>query len=231
MPGQEVAALRDFDLALTIESDVDLIEDLIMDFFKPVVITGKRVALEPLSIRHLDDLSAAGADESIWRWLPSAHYLPGTMAEFIDSALTAHAQRSALPFAIIDLEMKRAVGSTRYHHVVAEHRRLEIGVTWIGIAFQRSHINTEAKLLQLWYAFEVLLCRRVELKADIDNVRSRAAILRLGAMEEGIFRKHMLYSDGRNRDNVYFSIVDDEWPRIRARLEDKLGYPVQPTIV
>jgi N-acetyltransferase len=201
-----------------------------MDFFKPIVITGKRVALEPLSIRHLDDLTAAGADEFIWRWLPSAHYLPGTMAEFIDSAVTAHAQRSALPFAIIDLTMKRAVGSTRYHHIVAEHRRLEIGVTWIGTAFQRSHINTEAKLLQLWYAFEVLLCRRVELKADIDNVRSRAAILRLGAMEEGIFRKHMLYSDGRNRDNVYFSIIDDEWPLIRARLEGKLGYPVLPTI-
>jgi RimJ/RimL family protein N-acetyltransferase len=201
-----------------------------MDFFKPILITGKRVALEPLSLCHLDDLVVAGADESIWRWLPSSHYLPGTMVEFIDSALAAQASRSALPFATIDLVSKRAVGSTRYHHVVPEHRRLEIGVTWIGMAFQRSHINTEAKLLQFWYAFEVLLCRRVELKADVDNMRSRVAILRLGATEEGTFRKHMLYSDGRNRDNVYFSIVDDEWPRIRARLEGKLGYPVQPTI-
>jgi RimJ/RimL family protein N-acetyltransferase len=201
-----------------------------MDFFKPVAITGKRVALEPLSFRHLDDLTAAGTDASIWRWLPSAHHLPGSMAEFIASALTAHAERSALPFATIDLVAKRAVGSTRYHHVAAAHRRLEIGVTWIGTAFQRSHINTEAKLLQLWHAFEVLQCRRVELKADVDNAKSRAAILRLGATEEGVFRKHMLYADGRNRDNVYFSIVDDEWPRIRALLESKLGYPVLPTI-
>jgi RimJ/RimL family protein N-acetyltransferase len=98
-----------------------MIEDVIMDFFKPVVITGKRVALEPLSFRHLGDLTAAGADESIWRWLPSAHYLPGTMAKFIDSALTAHTQRSALPFTTIDLAMKRAVGSTRYHHIATEH--------------------------------------------------------------------------------------------------------------
>jgi RimJ/RimL family protein N-acetyltransferase len=201
-----------------------------MDYFKPVMIKGARVALEPLSFRHLDDLTAAGADESIWRWLPSAHHLPGTMASFIESSLTAHTGRSALPFATIDLATKRAVGSTRYHHIVAEHRRLEIGVTWIGTAFQRSYINTEAKLLQLWHAFEVLRCRRVELKADVDNVKSRAAILRLGATEEGIFRKHMLYSDGRNRDNVYFSIVDDEWPQVRVRLESKLGYPVAPAI-
>jgi N-acetyltransferase len=201
-----------------------------MDYFKPVTIKGRRVTLEPLSSQHLEDLAAVGADESIWRWLPSTHHLPGTMTQFIDSALTAHAQRSALPFATIDLAKKRAVGSTRYHHIAAEHRRLEIGVTWIGTAFQRSHVNTEAKLLQLWYAFEVLLCRRVELKADIDNAKSRAAILRLGATEEGVFRKHMLYADGRNRDNVYFSIVDDEWTRIRAQLESRLGYPVLPTI-
>src|SRR5215467_5525701 len=125
----------------------------------------------------------------------------------------------------------QAVGSTRYHHVDPEHRRLEIGVTWISPAHQRSHVNTETKLLQFWYAIDVLKCRRVELKADVDNARSRAAILRLGAMEEGIFRKHMLYADGRNRDNVYFSVIDDDWPAVRARLEGKLGYVVIPTYV
>ncbi|MGH9695425.1 MAG: GNAT family N-acetyltransferase, partial [Bryobacteraceae bacterium] len=141
----------------------------------------------------------------------------------------AHDRRTALPFATIDRATKKAIGSTRYHHIAVEHRRLEIGVTWIGAAFQRSYINTEAKLLQLWYAFDVLMCRRVELKADVDNNKSRSAILRLGATEEGIFRKHMLYADGRNRDNAYYSIIDDEWPQIQARLQSRLGYAVVPT--
>ena len=200
-----------------------------MDFFTPVSITGARVALEPLALRHLDDLAKVGADEAIWRWLPTAHHRLGSMRSFIESALMAQQQRAALPFAIIDLPTRKAVGSTRYHHVDTEHRRLEIGVIWIGTEHQRSHINTEAKLLQLWYAIEVLKFRRIELKADVDNAKSRAAILRIGATEEGIFRKHMLYADGRNRDNVYFSIIDDDWPTVRARLESRLGYPVTPT--
>ncbi|MGC2822854.1 MAG: GNAT family protein [Pseudolabrys sp.] len=199
-----------------------------MDFLTPVLITGARVALEPLALRHLDDLAIAGADEAIWRWLPTAHHQPGSMRSFIESALMAQQRRAALPFATIDLPTRKAVGSTRYHHVDTEHRRLEIGVTWIGTGHQRSHINTEVKLLQLWYAIEVLRCRRVELKTDVNNAKSRAAILRIGATEEGIFRKHMLYADGRNRDNVYFSIIDDDWPAVRARLEGMLGYPITP---
>ena len=202
-----------------------------MDFFAPVRIAGTRVALEPLSMRHVDDLAVAGADEAIWRWLPTAHYQPGSMRAFVESALVAQERREALPFATIDLLSGKAVGSTRYHHIDTEHRRLEIGVTWVGPGQQRSHINTEAKLLQFWYAIDVLKCRRVELKADVDNAKSRAAILRLGAMEEGTFRKHMLYADGRNRDNVYFSVIDDDWPAVRARLESKLGYLVLPTYV
>lgn len=201
-----------------------------MEYFDRVHITGTRVALEPLSRRHLDDLALAGADESIWRWLPSAHHLPGSMTAFVESALAAYERRTALPFATIDAATKTAVGSTRFHHIESEHRRLEIGVTWIAVAFQRSYINTEAKLLQLWYAFEILKCRRVELKADVENKKSIAAIRRLGATEEGVFRKHMLYPDGRNRDNIYFSIVDDEWPAIHARLQAKLGYAVVPRV-
>lgn len=202
-----------------------------MDCFTPVQITGTRVALEPLDMRHLDDLAVAGVDAAIWRWLPSPHHEPGTMRGFIDSALTAHKNQTALSFATIDLASRKAVGSTRYHHIVPEHRRLEIGVTWVGTAHQRSHINTEAKLLQLWYAIEVLQFRRIELKADVENIKSRAAIARLGATEEGVFRKHMLYADGRNRDNVYFSIVDDDWPAVRALLEKRLGYRVAPTYI
>jgi len=200
-----------------------------MDYFKRVQIDGARVRLEPLSLSHLDDLAAAGADESIWRWLPSAHHCAGSMRPFIEQALVARERRSAVPFATIDHATKKAVGSTRFHHIDTEHRRLEIGVTWIATACQRSYVNTEAKLLQLWYAFEVLMCRRVELKADVDNHKSHTAILRLGATQEGTFRKHMLYADGRNRDNAYFSIIDDEWPQVRSRLERRLGYPVVAT--
>jgi RimJ/RimL family protein N-acetyltransferase len=200
------------------------------DWFAPVAIRGSRVALEPLAYRHHDDLAAAGADEAIWRWLPTPHHLPGSMKDFIEAAERAAAQRSAVVFTTMDLDSGKAVGSTRYHHIAPEHRRLEIGVTWIGGAHQRSHVNTEAKYLQLWYAFEKLGCRRVELKADVENLKSRAAIARLGATEEGIFRKHMLYADGRNRDNVYFSIIDDDWPAVRGRLMERLGYRVCPVI-
>src|ERR1043165_8137459 len=201
-----------------------------MDFFSSVQIEGTRIALEPLGLRHLDNLAVAGADESIWRWLPTAHHFPGSMRAFIEQALAAQDRRAAMPFATIDRVTKKAIGSTRFHHIDVEHRRLEIGVTWIGTAFQRSHVNTEAKLLQLWYAFEVLGCRRVELKADVDNKKSIAAILRLGATQEGLFRKHMLYADGRNRDNLYFSIIDDEWPAVRTQLQARLGYAVTPVV-
>ena len=109
-----------------------------------------------------------------------------------------------------------------------EHRRLEIGFTWISSMSQKSHINTEARLLQLWYAFEILGCRRVEFKADAQNIKSRDAILRPSAKEEGYFRKHMIYSNGRNRDSIYFSIVDDEWPTAKVILLSRLGYDVRP---
>jgi RimJ/RimL family protein N-acetyltransferase len=200
------------------------------DWFASVGIKGRNVALEPLGARHESDLATAGADPAIWRWLPTAHHLPGTMKGFIQQAGKASAEHSAVVFATIDLNSKRAVGSTRYHHMVPEHRRLEIGVTWIGSASQRSYINTEAKYLQLWYAFEKMKCRRVELKADVENLKSRAAIARLGAKEEGIFRKHMLYADGRNRDNVYFAIIDDDWSEVRDHLLRKLNYTVEPEV-
>jgi N-acetyltransferase len=200
------------------------------DYFARVVLIGERVRLEPLSQRHFDDLSAAGSDAGIWRWMPTAHHAPGSMASFISGALSQYAQRKAVPFATIDMTRSIAVGSTRYHFIEPEQRRLEIGVTWISPMLQRSHINTEAKLLQLWYAFEVLGCRRVEFKADAENAKSRNAILRLGAREEGYFRKHMIYPDGRNRDSVYFSIVDEDWATCKTLLLSRLGYEVRPRV-
>jgi N-acetyltransferase len=198
------------------------------DYFAQVVLVGERVRLEPLSQRHFEDLSLAGAQAEIWRWMPTEHHAPGSMASFISGALSLYAQRKAVPFATIDMQSSTAIGSTRYHAVEPQQRRLEIGVTWISPTLQKSHVNTEAKLLQLWYAFEVLGCRRVEFKADAENMKSRNAILRLGAKEEGYFRKHMIYPDGRNRDSVYFSILDDEWATCKAFLLSRLGYDVQP---
>ena len=151
------------------------------------------------------------------------------MTRFVEAALAQQRERRAVPFTTIDRMSGRAAGSTRFHFIEPDNRRLEIGVTWIGPEFQRSHVNTEAKLLQMWYAFDVLSCRRVEWKADAENGKSRDAILRLGAKEEGLFRKHMLYADGRNRDSVYFSVIDDEWPSVRQGLETKLGYGLNPS--
>ncbi len=201
------------------------------DFFASVTLVGTRVRLEPLGQVHLQDLAAAGAYQEIWRWLPSEHYLPDTMNKFIDDANKLRLARKAVPFATVEISTAKAVGSTRFHYVEPEQRRLEIGVTWLSPNFQRSNVNTEAKLLQLWYAFEVLRCRRVEFKADAENLKSRDAILRLGAKEEGLFRKHMIYPDGRNRDSAYFSIIDDEWLKSKQFLLSRLGYSVAPQVI
>lgn len=189
---------------------------------QPVALEGTYVRLEPLSVRHVSDLQSAGSDEEIWRWLPAAHYELGSMRMFVDEALRLQRAGLALPFATVDVASGRAVGSTRYHYIEPQHRRLEIGVTWIAVAFQRTYVNTESKLLLLRHAFETLGYRRVEFKVDAENGKSRTAVLRLGAREEGYFRKHMLYRDGRNRDSVYYSILDDEWPVVKSRLGDRL---------
>ena len=189
----------------------------------PVILEGQQVRLEPLTRRRHADLAAAGADASIWTWLPSAHTTPDAMADFIAEALTRQERGDALPFAIVERTENRAIGSTRYHAIEMRHRRLEIGVTWITPRFQRTAINTEAKYLLLRHAFEALGYRRVEFKADAHNTKSCQALLRIGAVREGIFRKHMLYPDGRVRDSVYFSIIDEEWPGVRRGLEDTLA--------
>ncbi len=189
----------------------------------PVSLEGTFVRLEPLGMGHLADLEEAGRDPSIWRWLPSDHSEPGAMRTFVREALDLQDLGLALPFATVDLASGRAIGSTRYHYIEMRHRRLEIGVTWITPSFQRTYVNTESKLLLPGHAFDALGCRRVELKVDSENTKSRDAVLRLGAREEGLFRKHMLYPDGRNRDSVYFALLDEEWPAVQARLTERLA--------
>ncbi|MFN8580701.1 MAG: GNAT family protein [Gemmatimonadaceae bacterium] len=188
-----------------------------------VELTGKVVRLEPLRIEHLDGLCRVGLDPAIWRWMPVHVRDREGMRAFIDDALKAAETGEAVPFAIRRLSDGDLVGSTRFMSIVRMHRRVEIGGTWITPSVQRSAVNTECKLLLLEHAFDVWRCQRVEFKTNALNRASRDAILRLGAREEGTFRKHMMNDDGTSRDSVYFSIVDDEWPGIRARLLQRLA--------
>lgn len=186
---------------------------------EPVTLEGRYVRLEPLSSNHHADLCEVGLDEELWRWIPQQVRTPADMRAYIETALRAQAEGSALPFATVERASGRAIGSTRFGNIDRAHRRLEIGWTWIGRPWQRTAVNTEAKYLMLRHAFETLGAMRVELKTDTLNERSRRAILRFGAVEEGTFRKHMLTESGRSRHTVYFSIIDDEWPGVKARLE------------
>jgi RimJ/RimL family protein N-acetyltransferase len=190
---------------------------------EPVVLAGSFVRLEPLSRAHHAGLCKVGLEEELWRWIPTPVRTAAEMAAYIDTALKEQASGVALPFALIEKASGRAIGSTRYANIEREHHRVEIGWTWVAREWQRTVVNTEAKYLLLRHAFETLGCMRVELKTDSLNERSRAAILRIGAREEGIFRNHMITASGRIRHTVYFSVIDSEWPQVKARLEEKLG--------
>ena len=190
---------------------------------QPVVLRGAHIRLEPLGVQHLDALSEVGLDEDLWRWIPSQVRSREEMLEYIRTALEWQAAGAALPFATIDESSGRAVGSTRYMNIDKANHKVEIGATWIARPWQRTVVNTEAKYLMLRHAFEQLGCIRVELKTDALNERSRNAILRIGARQEGIFRKHVICATGRIRDSVWFSIIDTEWPQVKAALEAKLG--------
>lgn len=189
----------------------------------PVTLEGTYVRLEPLAKAHLKRLAEVGLDEELWRWIPTPVRTSEEMAVYIAIALSEQEQGVSLPFAIIEKASGRAIGSTRYGNIDRTHHHVEIGWTWVAREWQRTAMNTEAKYLLLRHAFETLGCIRVELKTDSLNERSRAAILRIGAREEGVFRNHMITASGRIRHSVYFSIIDSEWPGVKARLEAKLG--------
>jgi N-acetyltransferase len=193
---------------------------------EPVVLEGREVRLEPLSPGHFESLTEVGLDPELWRWIPTPVGSPDEMRAYIESALRDQAAGTALPFATVHRASGRAVGSTRFANIERTHRRVEIGWTWIARPWQRTAVNTEAKYLMLHHAFETWGCVRVELKTDSLNKRSRAAILRLGAREEGTLRNHMITASGRLRHSVYFSILDSEWPEIKRALEQKLNEPM-----
>ncbi|HVF87829.1 MAG TPA: GNAT family protein [Pyrinomonadaceae bacterium] len=188
-----------------------------------VTLEGKYVRLEPLTLNHHAALCEVGLDEDLWRWTLARVETPDDLRRYIRAALDEGVSGVSLPFATIEKQTGRAVGSTRFGNIDRANRRLEIGWTWVARNWQRTAVNTEAKYLMLRHAFETLDAIRVEFKTDSLNERSRRAILRLGAKEEGTFRNHMIVHDGRLRHSVYYSIIADEWPTVRATLEEKVG--------
>jgi RimJ/RimL family protein N-acetyltransferase len=195
-----------------------------MERWETPTLEGRIVRLEPLAERHGDDLFTASRDPRIWRWLPIVQ--PRTRAEWqewIDAALERTAAGLELTFATVLLETGSAVGSTRFLALRPEHGSVEIGWTWLAPSVWGTGANTEAKILQLAHAFEVLGCRRVEFKTDVLNERANPALAALPAQFEGIHRKHMLVRHGENRDSAWYSVVDDEWPAVRGALRERLG--------
>lgn len=192
---------------------------------EPVILKGQYIRLEPLSLEHHAQLCEVGLEEELWRWIPEAVRTREEMRAYIETALGWQAQGTALPFATMEKATGRAIGSTRFANIDRANRHVEVGWTWLGLKWQRTAANTEAKFLMLRHAFETLGCLRVEFKTDSLNERSRQALLRIGAKEEGIFRNHVITWSGRIRHSVYYSIIDSEWPAVKAYLEDKLAPP------
>lgn len=168
---------------------------------------------------HHAGLTAIGLDPEIWRRAIAPIRTPEEMRSYMDAALQLQREGTALPFVTVERSSGRVVGSSRFANYDRSNRRIEIGWTWLAPAWQRTATNTEAKYLMLTHAFEGLGCVRVEFKTDVLNSQSRMAILRIGAKEEGILRKHTLTWTGRYRDSVYYSILDEEWPEVKDRLK------------
>jgi len=186
---------------------------------------GVAVRLEPIRREHAQSFWEIAQNdlEDIFRWIPYAMRTPEDFRNLLDKAFAEQARGESVVFATVERSSGRVIGSTRFMNIDRTNRRVEIGSTWIAPPWQRTAVNTEAKYLMLRHAFEVWGCIRVELKTDALNQRSRSAILRLGAKEEGTLRRHLVTWTGRVRDTVYFGILDDEWPEVKGRLHGYLS--------
>lgn len=189
-----------------------------------ITLTGKHVRLEPLDEKHIPGLAEIGRGHDFWKFM-----LYGEMKTeadfryFVDDLLAREKKGTDLPFTVIHLATGRVAGSTRYLNIDRPNRGLEVGGTWYGPEFQRTAVNTECKYLLLTHAFETLKVIRAQIKTDSLNVRSQAAIERIGAVKEGVLRNHMITPDGRFRDSVFYSILDSEWAGVKKKLEEMLG--------
>jgi RimJ/RimL family protein N-acetyltransferase len=190
----------------------------------PVALSGSAVRLEPIRHEHAELFWEVANDalDDIFRWIPYRMQTQEDFQQLVAKALQEQERGESVVFTTVENASGRVIGSTRFMNIDRANRRVEIGSTWIAPAWQRTAVNTEAKYLMLRHAFEVWGCIRVELKTDALNQKSRNAILRLGAKEEGTLRRHVITWTGRIRDSVYFSILDSEWPEVKARLEERL---------
>jgi len=189
----------------------------------PLVLEGEHVRLEPLTLDHWAPLVAVGLDGDVFRWFPRPVRSPADMREFIELAVQEGSAGLAIPFVTIARRSGQAIGGTRFGNIDLANRGVEIGWTWLARPWQRTAANTEAKYLMLRHAFEVWQCNRVEFKTDSLNTQSRAALLRIGAVEEGTFRNHIVTASGRLRHSVYYSVIREEWPGVKERIEAGMG--------
>lgn len=189
---------------------------------EPTTLDGRWLRLEPLEPRHEAELAAIATDPEVWQYLFTPLRTPEDVRLYLEQAFATAAGGSEIPFAQIERSTGRVIGATRIMDIRREHDAVEIGHTWLGRQWWRTMMNSESKYLLLRHLFDTLGCRRVALKTDRLNERSQRAIDRLGAVREGVLRKHMIVQGGRARDTVYYSIIDDEWPEIRARMERDL---------
>lgn len=190
----------------------------------PLQLVGSIVRLEPLARAHAAALADVGLHPELWALQPRVVATPADMLAYVDAALDDQVRGVSLPFAIVHRATEAVIGTTRFMDIALQHRRAEIGATWITPAFQRTGANVDAKRLLFSHAFEALRLQRVVLKTEALNAQSRKAILALGAVEEGIFRKHLIADNGRVRDMVYFSVLNSEWPAVKGRLEARLRH-------
>lgn len=190
------------------------------NWITPVTLQGKHVRLEPMTEAHVPGLAEIGIGQGFWDFMVYGDIKTGDdMRNWVLDILSRAEKGTDLPFVVIELASGRVAGATRYLNIMPNDRGLEIGGTWYGQDFQRTHVNTECKYLLLTHAFETLKCIRVQLKTDSRNERSQKAIERIGAKKEGILRNHMILPDGRFRDSVYYSILNTEWDQVKRNLE------------
>jgi RimJ/RimL family protein N-acetyltransferase len=190
----------------------------------PVTLEGSTVRLEPIRREHAEifwEIAKESLDD-IFQWIPYRVKTREDFQRLVEKIFEEQERGESVAFATVDRRSGQVIGSTRFMNIDRANRRVEIGSTWIIPAWQRTGVNTEAKYLMLRHAFEVWNCFRVELKTDALNLKSRNAILRIGAKEEGTLRRHVLTWTGRVRDSVYFSILDSEWPSVKTTLEQRL---------
>jgi RimJ/RimL family protein N-acetyltransferase len=190
----------------------------------PVTLDGERVRMEPLALaRHFEGLCEIGLDPDLWRWTTNRIATREELRAYLDTALQEQVEGRSLPFATVDKPSGWIACCTRFGNIDRHNRRMEIGWTWVGRPYQRSYVNTEAKYLMLRHAFETLGCVRVELKTNALNRRSRDAMLRIGCTEEGVVRRYQRNDDGTWRDTAYYSVIDSDWPAVKARLEEMMA--------